>query len=417
MQSVLSTMLGRVVRFGSLRVIFASGAERTFGDGSEDTIVLRLTDRAAERAIALDPALKLGEMFMDGRLLVERGCIFDLLSLLKRNGLRRGATILAGLRGLARLAAQRAAARLPIDNARRNAAHHYDLDARLFDLFLDEDWQYSCAYFEPPGISLGAAQLAKKRHVAAKLLVTPGQRVLDVGCGWGGLGLYLAEVCGADVTGITLSAEQSRVAQGRAERRGLEARARFELMDYRRMAGEFDRIVSVGMFEHVGARDYPAFFAQMARLLRKEGVMLLHAIGRTKPARATNPWIEKYIFPGGYMPALSEVLPAAERAGLLIKDVEILPMHYAWTLRAWRERFMARRAEAAELRGERFCRMWEFYLATAEAAFRHDRLLVFQIQFARHQDAVPYARTYVAEREALLAQAETRFPPPEPVRF
>ena len=406
MQSLLSTMLGRIVRFGSLRVIYASGAERLFGDGSEETIVIRMADPAAERAIAFDPALKLGEMFMDGRLIIERGNVFELMSLLKRNGLKRGATLSARLIGLLRLAAYQISTRLPFDRTKANVAHHYNLDARLFDLFLDADWQYSCAYFQPPGLSLDDAQLAKKRHIAAKLLLEPGQRVLDIGSGWGGLGLYLAETCGVDVMGVTLSEEQLRVSRQRAAQRGLADRVRFELQDYRTIGDRFDRIVSVGMFEHVGVRNYAAFFRKIEAILDKKGVMVLHAIGRTKPAHTINPWIEKYVFPGGYLPAVSEVLPAVERAGLLIKDLEILPIHYAWTLRAWRERFMARREEAVRLYDDRFCRMWEFYLASMEATFRHDRTMVFQIQLARHQDAVPYARDYIAEREAALKETE-----------
>lgn len=417
MSGALTTILGRLIRTGKLEVVDPQGQSRVFGDGGAPAIRIRLTDAAAARAIAADPAMTLGEMYMDGRLLVEEGNIFDLLSLLKRNGLRRAATPTMRVRALWRLLAYQLGARLPINRNRGNVAHHYDLDARLFDLFLDHDWQYSCAYFEPRGISLDEAQLAKKRHIAAKLLLQPGQKVLDVGCGWGGLALYLAESTGVDVTGVTLSAEQLAIARSRIAQRNLGDRVRVALTDYVDLGGQYDRIVSVGMFEHVGVANYRRFFRKMAQLLHKEGVMVLHYIGRVKPAYAVNPWVEKYIFPGGYMPALSEVLPAVERAGLLVKDIEIWPMHYAWTLRAWRERFLARKADAVRLYDERFCRMWEFYLAASEASFRHDRLPVVQLQLARHQDAVPFARGYIAAAEAQLKAFEADSPPLPPVTF
>jgi cyclopropane-fatty-acyl-phospholipid synthase len=404
-------MIGKIIRKGSLKLILASGETHVFGDGSEETIVVRITDAEAEQAIARDPALRLGEMFMEGRFIVEQGNIFDFLSLVRRNGVKKAATLRMMAHGLARIIGAQINTRLPINRNLHNVSHHYDLSAKLFDLFLDEDWQYSCAYFEPPGISLAEAQLAKKRHIAAKLLLEPGQRVLDIGSGWGGLAMYLAEAAEVDVTGITLSEEQLKVSRRRVDDRGLANRVRFELTDYRDLKERYDRIVSVGMFEHVGVGNYPHFFSKIAEILEKTGVMVLHSIGRTKPNYATNPFIEKYIFPGGYMPSIAEVLPAAEKAGLLIKDVEVLSMHYAYTLRAWRDRFVARRDEAVALYDERFFRMWEFYLAVSEVAFRHDRLFVFQIQLARHQDAVPFARNYIAAREAeLMAFEQTRRP-------
>jgi len=294
----------------------------------------------------------------------------------------------------------------PPTRSKRNVASHYDLDRRLYSLFLDDDKQYSCAYFETPESTLDDAQLAKKRHLAAKLVLQPEQRVLDIGCGWGGLGLYLAETAGARVTGITLSEEQFQIANTRAEEKNLTERARFVLQDYRNTPGHFDRIVSVGMFEHVGVDYYDAFFKRCAELLDDDGVMVLHSIGRSEGPGITNPWVAKYIFPGGYIPALSEVLPAIERAGLLVNDIEILRLHYAETLKAWRERFMARRDEAERMYDERFVRMWEFYLAASEMSFRKQNSMVFQIQISKRQGIVPITRDYIAREEQRLRAAE-----------
>jgi cyclopropane-fatty-acyl-phospholipid synthase len=294
----------------------------------------------------------------------------------------------------------------PRRRARRNAAHHYDLHGRLYSLFLDADRQYSCAYFETPDQSLDDAQLAKKRHLAAKLLTTRNQRVLDIGCGWGGLALYLAETTGVRVTGITLSQEQLALAQVRAAERGLSDEAEFRLQDYRDVAEKFDRIVSVGMFEHVGIGFYDAFFGKCAEMLDDDGVLVLHSIGRSEGPGITNPWIAKYIFPGGYIPALSEVLPAVERAGLLIADIEILRLHYAETLKAWRERFLAHREEVERLYDARFVRMWEFYLAASEMAFRHQAMMVFQLQLTKRQGVVPMTRDYIANETQRLRALE-----------
>src|SRR5205814_5985830 len=283
----------------------------------------------------------------------------------------------------------------PRSRPRRNVAHHYDLDGRLYSLFLDADKQYSCAYFETPDTSLDDAQLAKKRHLAAKLFIGHGDRVLDIGSGWGGLGLYLAEMTGANVTGVTLSTEQLQVSNDRAAEKNLTPSAKFFLEDYRDVSGPFDRLVSVGMFEHVGVDFYETYFRRCAELLTPDGVMVLHSIGRSEGPDATNPWIAKYIFPGGYIPALSEVIPAIERAGLLVCDVEILRLHYAETLKAWRERFAARREEAVRLYDERFARMWEFYLACSEISFRKQNLMNFQIQLTKRQGIVPMTRDYI----------------------
>ena len=285
-------------------------------------------------------------------------------------------------------------------------ARHYDLDGRLYSLFLDADKQYSCAYFETPEATLDDAQLAKKRHLAAKLLIERGDRVLDIGSGWGGLGLYLAEMTGANVTGVTLSTEQLQVSNARAAEKNLARSAKFLLEDYRDIPGPFERIVSVGMFEHVGVDFYETYFRRCAELLTDDGVMVLHSIGRSDGPDVTNPWIAKYIFPGGYIPALSEVMPAIERAGLLVCDIEILRLHYAETLKAWRERFMARREEAVRLYDERFARMWEFYLASSEMSFRKQNMMNFQIQITKRQGIVPMTRDYIALEEAKLRGIE-----------
>lgn len=418
MNTAFVKMVRRIVQKGNLKIVFPSGSHAVLGDGEGKPIVLRVMDVEAERAVARDPGLKFGEMYMDGRMVLEEGNIFDLLSLLKGNGLERAATISNSVTALLHVAGQQFRSRLPVNRNRHNVAHHYDLDARLFDLFLDQDWQYSCAYFDPPGISLDEAQLAKKRHIAAKLLLEPDQTVLEVGSGWGGMAMYMAEAAGVEVTGITLSEEQLRVARERAAKRGLEESVRFELQDYSTMTGQtFDRIVSIGMFEHVGIGNYAGFFAKMAELLKRDGVMLLHYIGQAEKPWATNPWIEKYIFPGGYMPALSEVVPAIERSKLMIRDIEVLPMHYAWTLRQWRERFVARKEEVLKLYDERFFRMWEFYLAASETAFVYDKLTIFQIQMSHELDVVPYRRDYMAGREAALKAFESTRAPLEPVSF
>jgi cyclopropane-fatty-acyl-phospholipid synthase len=408
MDRLLRAFLSRFFKRGNLEVTTASGTTFAVGDGSGPPVAVRVMDKVAQRRLMLNPQLALGEMFMDGRIVFTRGTILDFLAIGMNNVqsgndprfLRWIEKVRHWLRWLHQFNNPH--------RARRNVAHHYDLDGRLYALFLDADRQYSCAYFEHEGQSLDDAQLAKKRHIAAKLLVEPGARVLDIGSGWGGMGLYLAERCGASVVGVTLSQEQLGVSQARAAERGLGDRARFRMQDYRKIDERFDRIVSVGMFEHVGVTYYDTFFKKVAQLLADDGVMLLHSIARTDGPGATNAWIEKYIFPGGYIPALSEVLPAIQRAGLLVTDIEILRLHYAETLRHWRERFMARREEAKALYDERFCRMWEFYLAASEGAFRFHNENVFQIQIVKRQDAVPLTRDYIAEREAALREADSQ---------
>jgi cyclopropane-fatty-acyl-phospholipid synthase len=406
---LLFIFLRRFIRCGWLTVTTARGRTCTFGDGTGRPVGVRFTSAAAQRAMLLDPELKLGEAYMEGTFVVERGSIAELLALLLRQE-RLGARNWA-LPRLLRYLFRRLQQFNLRSRSRTNVAHHYDLDGRLYSLFLDGDQQYSCAYFERPDQSLDDAQLAKRRHLAAKLRVTPGAAVLDIGCGWGGLALYLAEIAGARVTGITLSQEQYQRAQNRAQERGRQD-VTFKLLDYRDVNGQFDRIVSVGMFEHVGVSFYDSFFAKCAKLLADDGIALLHTIGRYSPPGITNPWIAKYIFPGGYIPALSEVLRAVERAGLIVSDIEILQLHYAETLKAWRERFLAHRDEVVRLYDQRFVRMWEFYLACSEMAFRLGDMVVFQIQMAKRKGLTPPTRNYITREEARLREIEAGYKPP-----
>lgn len=395
---MLERKLSGLIRSGTLTIEGLARRPLRFGtpDPAIPDVTVRVRDRRSALRIALRPDPNFGEAYMDGTLSIEQGTLWDLLDLCGRNfapadwqrpprGLRRAA------RQLWRLTKQVNARR----QARRNVAHHYDLSDVLFRNFLDADRQYSCAYFARPDMTLEQAQAAKCRHVAAKLLLRPGQHVLDIGCGWGGLALHLARTAEVRVTGITLSEEQAAIAAERARAAGLADRVRIELRDYRDVAGRFDRIVSVGMFEHVGVPNFRAFFDRIAALLAPDGVALVHAIGHRDEPNATPLWTRKYIFPGGYIPSLSEVLPHPERAGLWVTDIEILRLHYAETLRHWRERFLRNRAAVRQAYDERFCRMWEFFLATAEMGFRYDTLMVFQLQLAKRVDAVPLTRSYM----------------------
>jgi cyclopropane-fatty-acyl-phospholipid synthase len=408
---LLRSAFGRIVRTGTLQVT-TGGCAFTLGDGTGPPLALRFASRAAEIGILLDPELKFGEAYMDGTLTVEEGSIADVLALVMAQASVRRPSRWARPQWLVRYLGRRLRQLNPRGRARRNVAHHYDLDGRLYALFLDADRQYSCAYFETPDQSLDDAQLAKKRHIAAKLLLAPGQRVLDIGSGWGGLALYLAETCGARVEGVTLSQEQLSAARARADEKGIANKVDFRLSDYRDVTGRFDRIVSVGMFEHVGVGFYDVFFRKCAELLADDGVILLHSIARPEGPGYTNPFIAKYIFPGSYIPALSEVLPAIERSGLLVTDIEILRLHYAETLKAWRERFLARREEAERLYDARFCRMWEFYLASSEMAFRQQGMMVIQAQLTRRQGVVPMTRDYIMREDARLRGVEGGHRPP-----
>lgn len=393
----LHSVLQKVVRRGDLTLRLPGGGTLRLGDGTGPALVARITNAGWAARIAAKPGLGVGEAYMDGGLVLEQGEIAQFIDLIGANAKFKMKKKRSRLRRWFRERMRETNQRL---TARKNVAHHYDLSDELYRRFLDEDMQYSCAYFARPDMTLEEAQLAKKRHIAAKMLLEPGQKVLEIGCGWGGLAMTLAEEAGVEVDGITLSTKQLLVARQRAEARGLTGRTRFSLTDYRDVAGTYDRIVSVGMFEAVGRPNYQAYFDGVTRLLKADGVALIHSIGRPEGPNVTNAWIAKYIFPGGYIPALSEVMPAIERAGLLVTDIEILRLHYADTLKHWRERFAAHRAEIAELYDERFCRMWEFYLGISEQTFRHRGHFVFQVQLAKKVEAVPVTRDYIGDAEA-----------------
>ena len=404
---LLAVLFKSIVKTGTLTLIDARGRRHQFGDSKGPVVTIRVHDKALHTRLFLNPMLALGEAFMDEKLTVEEGGdVYDFLALCLLNlGTTHGhwtQEVLASLRRMMRRLAQHN----PVGTAQRNVAHHYDLSNSLYELFLDNDRQYSCAYFAHTDDSLEQAQENKKRHIAAKLLLEPDRRVLDIGSGWGGLALYLSQISGADVTGVTLSAEQQKVSQDRAEASGMADRVRFRLTDYRDLDAQFDRIVSVGMFEHVGIGYYPEFFKKVRDLLSDDGIALLHSIGRFDGPGSTNPWLRKYIFPGGYVPALSEVLPAIEQSGLVTTDIELLRLHYAETLKAWRASFNTNRERIREIYDERFCRMWEFYLAGSEASFRYGGIMVFQIQIAKQQDAVPLTRDYITDWERAQRQRD-----------
>jgi cyclopropane-fatty-acyl-phospholipid synthase len=396
---LLASVLTHWIRIGRLSVIGASGHQHVFEGSPGPSATIRLRDPALHWKLLLRPRLSVPEAYMDGTLTVEEGSLYDFIDLLVSNDAALPRAPIMRLSEAAGRLVRRLHQYNPVPRARRNVAHHYDLSDQLYELFLDRDRQYSCAYFGAPGDDLDTAQENKKRHIAAKLLLRPGHKVLDIGSGWGGLALYLADECGVDVTGLTLSEEQHKVATRRAGAAGLGDRVRFHLRDYREETGRYDRIVSVGMFEHVGVNQYPVFFRQLSELLAPDGVGLLHSIGRMDGPGTTNPWLRKYIFPGGYSPALSEVVPQAESARLWITDIEILRLHYAETLRAWRRRFEQNRERIRALYDERFCRMWEMYLVGAELAFRRDRHLVMQMQLAKTVDTVPLTRDYMIDWE------------------
>ncbi len=408
---LLDKMLRKLVTKGELTVIDHDGKEYRYGapDPDHGPLVLRLTDSKAAWHIAKDPRVGAGEAFMDGRLVMERGDIRDLALLARYNAPFEQDAALKSASALRR-AVNAAAGRIDQVNwerrSRRNAEHTYNLTRRLYELFLDEDRQYTMAYYRDIGNSLEQAQLDKKAHLAAKLYVKPGMRVLDIGCGWGGLALYLNRHYGADVLGIALAPDQIQFCRERAAAAGVGDRVKFELLDYRNVGGTFDRIVNVGLIEHLGTPHYPGFFARIRELLAPDGVMVSHCCGRMGSPGITDKWTRKYIFPGGYIPALSELVSEAERHKLIVSDVEAMRYHYAHTLEEWYKRTNAHREEIVALYDERFFRMWQFYLAGAEAAFRHGGLVNWQLQYIKKRDAVPMTRDYMFEEEARLRSAD-----------
>ena len=406
-------MLARHVKRGELTIIDGSG--RTYRYGAPDPelrpVTIRLADRMTPLRIARDPAVGTAEAFMDGRLIVEQGEILDLVLIIRRNRrwedrsapgkfLRKGSRL---GRPLAHLNWRR--------QARRNVAHHYDIGNDFYRLWMEADMQYSCGYFTDPGNSLEQAQLDKKAHLAAKLHLKPGQRVLDIGCGWGGLALYLNRVADVDVLGVTLSTEQLELARERAAAAGVSDRVRFELADYRDVTGPFDRIVSVGMFEHVGPPFYRGFFRKCRELLAADGVMVLHTMGRMGRPGTTDRFIQKYIWPGGYIPALSEIVSASEPARLIMADCEALRLHYPTTVLHWYERFKACREEVIRRYDERFYRLWQFYLAAGLSMFSDGGMTVYQLQYMRRRDAAPATRDYMFEAERALRALDPAEPP------
>ena len=407
---LMAGFLERMIRVGKLEVIDAHGNYHVFSGTPGCEATVRLYDSALHRKLFFNPDLHVGEAYMNGTLIVEKGTLSDFLEILVTNlGAAQTYPMYSACEWFSRVLRGWQQYN-PVGRSRSNAAHHYDLPDQLYDQFLDHDRQYSCAYFLSPDDDLDTAQANKQRHLAAKLLLYPGVSVLDIGSGWGGLALYLARVGGGQVTGLTLSDKQVKMANRRAAEAGLSDRVRFYLRDYREETGTYDRIVSVGMFEHVGINHYREFFSTVRNLLAEDGLCVLHSIGRMAGPSTTCAWLRRYIFPGGYSPSLSEVLPAIEGSGLWIADIEVLRLHYAETLRAWQHRFQENRARIAELFDERFCRKWEFYLALSEAAFRHGDHFVFQIQLSKRRDAAPLTRDYITDWERTHTAETSPYP-------
>ncbi|WP_372610890.1 class I SAM-dependent methyltransferase [Aquicoccus sp.] len=392
---ILDRFLAHLIRDGDFSVTLPDGQSRHYGNGKGERVSVTLHDPALPRRLILNPEMAVGEGYMDGTLTIEGDDLYGFLTLAIRNVASHGQPWFRRPLETLRRAGRRLQQFNPVPRARANVAHHYDLSGELYDLFLDADRQYSCGYFAHPDMTLDEAQEAKKRHIAEKLRIEPGMRVLDIGCGWGGMGLTLARDYGADVTGVTLSTEQHAMANHRAEKAGLADRARFLLKDYRDVTGKFDRIVSVGMFEHVGVPHYSTYFDKIEDLLTDAGIALVHTIGRSGPPGATSPWITKYIFPGGYVPALSELMAAVEPRGLVTTDIEVWRLHYAETLKHWYDRFVANIDKARALYDDRFCRMWRYYLVACELTFRYNAQVVFQVQLSPDQAAVPLTRDYL----------------------
>ncbi|MGL4395654.1 MAG: class I SAM-dependent methyltransferase [Hyphomicrobium sp.] len=405
----LSTMLTSFVKVGSLKVIDAEGKTHVFEGAPGLNVTMKLTDPTLYKKLFFNPELHAGEAYMDGRMTFPGSSLRDFLTLFSMNRLSLGAQ--PAQRFLRRISRglKRFQQANPVGKAQQNVAHHYDLGNAFYELFLDKEMFYSCAYFRDDSETLEEAQISKCRLIAAKLNLKPGQRVLDIGSGWGGLARYLARVADVEVFGVTLSKEQYALAVQRTTAAGLDSRVHFELKDYRKLTSTFDRIVSVGMFEHVGVQHYGEFFSKVNDLLTPDGVMLLHSIGHMSPPGTASPWLRKYIFPGAYSPALSEVFPAVESNSLWVTDLEFLRVHYATTLKHWHTRFEANRAEVARMYDERFCRMWEFYLISAEMMFRTGSQEVFHMQLAKTRDAAPIRRDYITDvqRDLIAREKQT----------
>ncbi|MDQ2878029.1 MAG: cyclopropane-fatty-acyl-phospholipid synthase family protein [Pseudomonadota bacterium] len=406
--ALLDLFFSRAVKRGLLTTVQPDGTSRTFGqpDAELGEATVRFHDKGAIRALIRDPSSGTPEMVMTGRITIGNDDIIGLMRLMTANSrFEDGRNALDGS-VLARIV-ERARFRIGrynmVRRSKRNVAHHYDLSDRLYDLFLDADKQYSCAYFtDPAHETLDQAQADKKAHIAAKLALKPGMKVLDIGCGWGGMALYLHQKTGAEVLGVTLSEEQLKVARRRAEEAGVADKVRFELIDYRHVEGPFDRIVSVGMFEHVGTPHYTTFFRKCFDLLTPDGVMLIHTIGRATGPGVTDTFTAKYIFPGGYIPALSEIVQASEGLRWFVSDVETLRLHYAYTLKHWYDRVVANRAAIVALYDERFYFMWIWYLAGSHVSFLNGSLVNFQLQYTRDRHALPITRDYMIEAERAL---------------
>lgn len=397
---LLEAALTRLIKIGTLTVRFPDGSSRTFGTGSEPRASIVLRTNRAKRRLLLNPALALGELYMDGEVEPGPRGLFQTLDFLALNSMEGGSHPLDKFMEKVRWFRRNLDQLNFAGRSKKNVAHHYDLDGRLYSLMLDEDRQYSCAYFPEGDETLEEAQLKKKRHIASKLMLDrPGLEVLDIGCGWGGMALYLAKEFGARVTGLTLSEEQLKEARIRAKAAQLDHMVTFELMDYRNWTRQVDRVVSVGMFEHVGVNHFRTYFDKIRSILSEDGVALVHAIGRADGPGSTNPWIAKYIFPGGYSPAISEVMSVVEKSGLWAADIEVLRLHYAKTLERWHDRFANNRSKLAKLYDERFCRMFEFYLIGSELAFRRMGHMNWQLQLTKNISTVPLARDYMLDAE------------------
>lgn len=404
-------LMKRFIKVGTVHVIDHKGRKRSYvGSVAAPEITMHLHTSSIEYQLCVNPDLALGEGYMNGDITVEGGSIYDLLFVLGSNQNNGAFSVVQKWHMQGKQLLKNWISRISLSKAKSNVAHHYDLPPSLYGLFLDDDWQYSCAYFKKIDNDINVAQFDKKKHLAAKLRLSPHQTVLDIGCGWGGLALHLAQTENVHVVGLTLSEEQHKVATERARKAGLSDRVQFLLKDYREISGQYDRIVSVGMFEHVGLAQYKTFFHQVYQLLAPDGLALLHSIGAEYDSGMSSPWIAKYIFPGGYIPALSEVMPHVEHEHFHVTDIEILHHHYAATLHAWRQRILVNRKKLPKHLDDRFVRMWEYYLAGSEVSFQKRGLMIFQIQMMKNKEKAPLTRDYIYEYENISAATVRKVP-------